>query len=226
MKKYSLLLFDADDTLFDYKKAAEKAIRKTFIKFGLDYSPEIYTVYETINAGIWAELEQGLISQEKLKSERFRRLGESLSVRYDENDFSINYQNFLAESDDLIDFAGELLEYLSDKYIISVITNGLKEVQLPRIGNSSINQFISQIIISEDVGFAKPDKKIFEYAMNISGHNIKEEVLMIGDNINADIRGGNDFGIDTCWLNPEGKNAGAINPTYTVSHLRELKEIL
>ncbi|MGL5692856.1 MAG: HAD-IA family hydrolase, partial [Peptostreptococcaceae bacterium] len=121
----------------------------------------------------------------------------------------------------------ELLSYLSEKYKIVIITNGLLSVQNNRIRNSIVNHYFDEVIISDEIKIAKPDSKIFEYALNTIKHNNKNSVLMIGDSLSSDIKGGFNFGIDTCWFNSNQKlNNSKINPTFEINSLLQLKELL
>lgn len=226
--KYKVILFDADETLFDFKKAEKEAFKNTMIEFNIDYDENYhFSTYKEINTAIWKELEEGLITQAKLKTERFRRLIEKLNLNFNENDFSDTYMKHLAAGSFLFDGATELIEDLSSKYILSIVTNGLTSVQEGRLKKSVIAKYFKDIVISEEVGISKPNPEIFEYALsNIEGVN-KNEILMIGDSLSSDIRGGINYGIDTCWFNiHKEKNNSGLSPTYEVSSYKELADLL
>ena len=108
-----------------------------------------------------------------------------------------------------------------------LLTNGLSSVQHPRFRRSSIFHYFDSVVVSEDVGIAKPHSGIFEHTMKTLGHSCKNDVLMIGDNLRSDIQGGVNFGIDTCWYNPNRKkNESGITPSYEIEHLLQLENIL
>lgn len=167
-----------------------------------------------------------------MKVERFRQLFEKNNLDYNAKDFSNGYLKRLGEGVFLFDGVVNFCKYISEKYKVAIITNGLKEVQYPRIEKSGIGNFIDEIVISEEVGFAKPDKKIFEIAIEklekISNQKYgKDEIIMIGDSQTADIQGGINIGIDTCWVNIVGKvERENIKPTYKVTSIKELYEIV
>ena len=226
--KYKVILFDADETLFDFKKAEREAFKNTMIEFGVSYDESYhFNIYKEINTAIWKELEEGLITQEKLKTERFRRFIEKIEMDFNENDFATTYMKYLGEGSFLFEGAKELIEDLSDKYILSIVTNGLTAVQERRVKKSVIAKYFKDIVISEEVGISKPNPDIFEHAINNLGKFSKDEVLMIGDSLNSDIRGGINYNIDTCWYNPNNaENKTNLKPTYEMVDYKELRNLL
>lgn len=226
--KYKVILFDADETLFDFKKAEKEAFKNTMIEFGVSYDESYhFNIYKEINTAIWKELEEGLITQEKLKTERFRRFIEKIEMDFNENDFATTYMKYLGEGSFLFEGAKELIEDLSDKYILSIVTNGLTTVQERRVKKSVIAKYFKDIVISEEVGISKPNPDIFEHAINNLGKFSKDEVLMIGDSLNSDIRGGINYNIDTCWYNPNNaENKTNLKPTYEMVDYKELRNLL
>lgn len=226
--KYKVLLFDADETLFDFKKSESIALEHAILDFDIPYDPEHHLkIYEAINAAIWKEFEEGKITQNTLKVERFKRLSQELGINFDPHRFSERYMYHLAEASFLLDDATALLEKLQGKFKLVIVTNGLAYVQNRRIGKSSIAEYFSHIVISEEVGVAKPNPEIFEHTLELIGQLDKSEVLMIGDSLSSDIKGGNNFGIDTCWYNPKKlDNTSQVKPTYEISNLISLVDIL
>lgn len=225
--KYKILLFDADETLFDFKKAEKEAFKNTILEFGINYDESYhFETYKEINTIIWKELEEGLITQAKLKVERFKRLSQKLNISYNENDFAKSYMKNLALGSFLFENAREVVQNLSEKYTLLIITNGLTAVQDTRIRKSEIAKYFKDIIISEEIGISKPNPDIFEYSLKNLDFN-KGEVLMIGDSLSSDIKGGINFGIDTCWYNPnKSQNNTNMSITHEVSSLKELEELL
>lgn len=226
--KYKVILFDADETLFNFKKAEKEAFKNTMIDFGIDYDESYhFNTYEEINSAIWKELEQGLITQEKLKTERFRRFIDRLDMNFDENEFASTYMKYLGDGSFLFEGALELIEDLSNKYILSIVTNGLTIVQERRIKKSVIAKYFKDIVISEEIGISKPHPNIFEHAINNLGEFSKDEILMIGDNLSSDIKGGINYNIDTCWYNPNKvENTSNLTPTYEMTDYKEIRSLL
>jgi len=189
--KYKVLLFDADDTLFDFKKTEEFALEVALTKIGVDYDKEYHlTVYKKVNTKIWKELEEGKILLKKLKTERFKRYFEKLQVEFDPVKFADIYMESLGDGSFLFEDAREIVEELGKKTRMAIITNGLSKVQNKRIKKSIISHHFEEVVISEEVEITKPNPEIFELTMARINHSDKSSVLMIGDNLASDIQGG------------------------------------
>lgn len=226
--KYKIIIFDADETLFDFKKSERDAFKNTMLEFDIEYDENHHLkIYKEINTAIWKELEEGLITQKKLKVERFKRLSDRLDSGFDEGEFAKSYMKHLSYASFLYDDSIELVESLHKDYRLTIITNGLKDVQDNRIRKSIIAKYFEDIVVSEEVQVSKPDPKIFEHTLNNIRHTDKRKVLIVGDSLTSDIQGGINFGIDTCWFNPNKIiNETGITPTYEICNLMELKDIL
>jgi len=226
--KYEVIIFDADETLFDFKKSERVAFKNTMIEFDINYDEDHHlTIYKRINTAIWKELEEGLITQKKLKVERFKRLSDTLNAGFDEVEFAKSYMKHLSLASFLYEGSMDLIASLHKDYRLTLITNGLKDVQDNRIRKSIIAKYFEDIVISEEVQVSKPDPKIFEHALNHINHTDKSKVLIVGDSLTSDIQGGINFGIDTCWFNPNKTiNKTEIKPTYEISNLLELKSMI
>ncbi len=226
--KYEVILFDADETLYDFKKSEREAFKNTMLEFNIEYDEENHLkTYQDINTTLWKEFEQGLITQEKLKIERFKRLSDMLKINFDENNFAILYMKHLSNASFLYDNSIDLLDELNQHYRLGIVTNGLTLVQDKRIRQSTIAKYFDAIVISEEILISKPNPGIFEYTLKNLDFFDKSKVLMVGDSLNSDIQGGINFGIDTCWYNPNKiKNETSIKPTYEISNLNELKSLL
>lgn len=225
--KYTTILFDLDSTLFDYDISETKALKNTFRDFNLPFENKVIPTYRELNAKLWKQFEEGKLSQKIIKVRRFEQLADALGLTFDTEKFSIRYLLHLSEGTDLIDGAREIIEFLSNKTDLVLITNGLTIVQRPRIKNSGLEKHFKEVIISEEVGFAKPDVKIFDIIFERLGFPAKETVLIVGDSLTSDIAGGINYGIDTCWFNPDSLCfVDGINYTYVIKHLSDIKKIL
>lgn len=226
--KYEVILFDADETLYDFKKSEREAFKNTMLKFNIEYDESYHLkIYQEINSALWKEFEQGLITQESLKIERFKRLSDKLEVVFDETNFATLYMQHLADASFLYDNSIELIETLNKSYRLGIITNGLTLVQDKRIRKSTIAKFFETIVISEEILISKPNPKIFEHTLKTIDFSDKEKVLIVGDSLSSDIQGGINFGIDTCWYNPKKIiNKTSIQPTYEISNFDEFKSLL
>lgn len=227
MSQYRWLLFDADGTLFDFDQAETAALVGTFRAFDLQYQPDFARVYREINGQIWRDFELGLIDQDLIRTSRFARLFQSLDLNANPESFSRKYLENLARGTYLIDGAEEVLRQLRPYFDLAIITNGLKDVQRPRFARSPIGEYFHVLVISEEVGAAKPDPAIFEAAFDLIGHPSRKDVLMIGDSLTSDIAGGLGYGIDTCWFNPSNLEPDPnLVVQYEISDLRQLLDIL
>lgn len=224
---YTWLLFDADGTLFDYDTAEAFALERAFDDTGIPFEARFAAEYRRVNTQIWREFEAGTIDQKTLKTERFQRLFTALGLTLNPAEFSNQYLNRLSQGIFLIDGAEALIKSLHGKFGLAIITNGLKEVQRPRFTRSALNGCFSQIIISDEVGASKPGRRIFDIAFEQMNNPPKQNVLIIGDSLTSDIQGGVNYGIDTCWFNPDGKSNGhSVHPTYRIKTLADLHSIL
>jgi putative hydrolase of the HAD superfamily len=223
INKYKYLLFDLDNTLFDFEKAEEVSLRRTFEKFGIPHTRENIQAYFEVNRGIWQEFEEGKISQDRLRWERFRRFSLKTGVSFDPVEAGDFYLEDLSHCAELIEGAEELIKSLSGRFELIMITNGLTVVQRPKIKRSSIGKYFSHLYISQEVGTAKPNPEFFDAVFSGVKIENKEEALIIGDSLSSDIAGGCNYGIDTCWFNPGRKKPeGGCFPTYEIHRLKEL----
>jgi YjjG family noncanonical pyrimidine nucleotidase len=225
---YKLVLIDADNTLFDYNKAEKYALETTLREFGCKENlEEIRNDYKVINKGMWQDLENGKVTKEVLRTERFRRLFDKNGFDIPVEQFSRRYLDHLSDTSFLIRDAEEVCDYLSQKYKLVLVTNGIKDVQYSRLNKSVIKQYFHEIVISDDIGYSKPDPAFFDYTMDIAGHTDKSTTIIIGDSLSSDMRGGISYGIDTCWFNFESvTNETALNPKYQIGELKDLYRIL
>ena len=226
MKRYDVILFDADNTLFDFDMAEKNAISEIFRKYNI---PENFIpVYSAINKSLWEELEQGKVTRERLKVKRFEIVFSMANVPLDNGErVAQEYTDLLAEQSRLYDGALSVCQKLrSLGKKIYIVTNGNIGVQERRFEKSGLCHYVDGIFISESVGFAKPAKEYFDCVLEKTGAK-REECLIVGDSLGSDILGGINSGIDTCWFNPKNKeNTKDYAPTYTVNSLFDIFGII
>lgn len=224
---YTWLLFDADGTLFDYRAAEDGALRQNFAVHGLAFLPTHKERYQTINHAYWQRLERKEITIAELRSGRFRQLFVETGIDYDAETFADTYLAQLAQQAQLIDGAAELLADLHGRFRLALITNGLADVQYPRLTRSGLADYFEAVIVSDEVGVAKPQAAIFDAAFARMGQPTKRDVLMIGDSLSSDMQGGVNYGIDTCWFNENGRfTRNGLPLRYEIHHLSDLRAIL
>ena len=221
------VLFDLDDTLFDFHKAEKIALTKTLVHFGIDPTEETLALYSTINAAHWKRLELGEISREEVKVGRYRELFKTIGVECDPVKATAYYESMLAIGHYFMPGAPELLEELYRKYRLYIVSNGTAKVQEGRIGSSRIAKYMDGIFISQILGANKPDKQFFDICFaEIPDFSLSETVI-IGDSLSSDIKGGINAGITTVWFNPKGiENDNDIKPDYTIKELSEVPGLL
>lgn len=225
--RYQWLLFDADGTLFDYDRAERAALGRACERIGVSFDANCLAAYRGINEAMWKAVERGETTPGAVKVRRFELLLETLQVAYPAAAFSADYLECLAACSQLTEGAEESLRTLAPKYRMAILTNGLKEVQRGRLAGSAIRQHISDLIISEEIGFAKPARGFFDAAFARLGEPPRHAALMIGDGWASDILGAVAYGLDACWFNPSRKPRPA-QPKITreITSLRELTDWL
>lgn len=228
MMNYRWLLFDADDTLFDFHSAQDFSLTKTLVHFGLDPTPQRKQRFKTINAGLWADFDQGKITQEALVVERYARFLEQEGVEGDPatwNDYGLHA---LAENPLLIPGAERLCRNLSEKYTLALVTNGVDYVQRSRLEASPLARYFGdRVYISGEMGCRKPEKIFFEKALkDLGAERQSGKVLVIGDSLSSDIRGAFNARLDSLWFDRSGKGEGHPKPTYRATSFADMEKLL
>lgn len=228
MKDYRWLLFDADNTLFDFDAAEEHLLTRTFLHFGVEPSTALMDRYRAINGAMWAAFNRGEISQEALVVERYRRFLEQEGIAGDPaawNDYGLHC---LARDPVLLPGAEELCRALAGRYTLALITNGVAFVQRERLERSPLRDFFGErVYISGEMGCRKPEKVYFDRVLaHLGAAEERELVLVIGDSLSSDIQGAVNAGLDSVWLSPEEARAGAVRPTWQVPSLERLGALL
>ncbi len=224
---YQWLLFDADGTLFDYDRAESFALENTFRDLNLPMQPEDQETYRQINHQVWVDFENRKITAAALRTRRFELLFEAIQLKADAAGFSARYLVNLSQQSHLVEGAEAVIKALARKYQLALITNGLSDVQRPRLAGSPIAPFFQEVAISEEIGAAKPDPAYFQAVFDRIAPVQRDQALVIGDSLSSDIQGGINFGLDTCWYNPEGNPPKpGISPRYQIQHIEELLSFL
>ncbi|HWS24420.1 MAG TPA: YjjG family noncanonical pyrimidine nucleotidase [Anaerolineales bacterium] len=224
-KKYDLLLFDLDETLLDFGAAERYAFDALLKEFGMMDDGTLLSAFSLINHKTWAEMEQKLITLDQVKVLRFQRFIEHFSLPFEPNVMAFEYLRKLSENHTEIPGAMNLIRSLSGNYRLGLVTNGLSEVQKPRLRNSGLDLYFEHIFISEEIKVAKPSHEFFSLVFEKFQNPDKRRTIIVGDSMSSDIKGGIDYGIDTCWFNPDHVPP-KFQPTYTISDLSQLVDLL
>lgn len=225
------IFFDLDHTIWDFDKNAEETLQELYITHGLAnmglQSADVFIeTYTRNNHQLWADYHVGRITKQALRETRFRKTFLDLGVEPELIPvvFEDDYVRICPTKTNLFPHAHKVLQYLSERYELHIISNGFKESQDIKMTNTGLLPYFKNIIISELVGVNKPDKAIFEHAVNLAGATISNSI-MIGDSLEADVYGALGYGMDAIYFNPAGLDKPADVPVQITS-LKELMEIL
>ena len=227
MKHITDIFFDLDHTLWDFEKNSALAFEKVLKKYQIKIELDIFLKYYVpLNLKYWELYRHEKVTQPQLRYGRLKDTFDQLN--YEISDelidlLSTEYIHYLPEFNYLFDGTIEVLEYLNDKYCLHIITNGFQEVQAGKMKNSGIDKYFKTITNSEMAGVKKPNPKIFEYALQKANAK-KQNSIMIGDCLDADINGALNFGMDAIHFNENKKEIP--NHVKQVNHLIELKNHL
>ena len=229
MAIYTCVLLDIDNTLLDFDAAERQALTDMLAEYELPHDENACAVYHKVNRELWDSLAKGQLNKQKLFQIRFSRFMQAMQLPDNGKSKAMNdrYEELLATHADLLPGALTALEELGEVATLAIVSNGALAVQESRIAASCIGRYMDGIYISEKVGAAKPSAKLFEHAFRDLGITNKSRVLMVGDDLLADIKGGQNAGVDTCWFNPKNEeNKSGITPKYTVGSYEELYRIV
>lgn len=221
--KWDWIFFDADETLFTFDSFT--GLQRMFLDYSVTFTAEDFQDYQAVNKPLWVDYQNGAITSLQLQRQRFVGWGEQLNVPPEElNDA---FMNAMAEICAPLPGAVSLVNALHGKVKMGIITNGFTSLQQIRLERTGLRDRFDLLVISEEVGVAKPDPRIFDYALEQAGSPDRSRVLMVGDTAESDILGGINAGLSTCWLNAHHREQPAgIEPTSTVASLSELEQLL
>ena len=224
---YPYLLFDADNTLFDFDQAERNAHLLLCRAHGLAFSEEGYQLYHKCNADLWRDFDRGLCTKEYLLVERFRRYLAITGERADPEALNRDHLRALGEGAMLLPGAEELCRVLSKDHRLYLLTNAVASVQKTRFTNSAIAPYFQGVFISEEVGAGKPDPAYFDYVFHAVPGLARDNALVIGDSLTSDIQGANNAGLPCCWFNPKGQpRPQGLRIDYEIRALEELYAIV
>ncbi|MEO5944846.1 MAG: YjjG family noncanonical pyrimidine nucleotidase [Ferruginibacter sp.] len=231
MPVYKHLFFDLDHTLWDFDTNAKTSLTDVYAHFDLDNKvaapfDDFYRKYLHHNEILWNRYQQGTITAEELKWRRmwrtfmdFKIADETLS-----KNVSTRFLEILPTKKEVFPHTFEILKYLKDKnYELHLITNGFEKTQWSKLKNSNLDIFFTEVITSEGSNSLKPKKEIFDFAIAKANAKLHESI-MLGDNLDADVQGAMNAGMDAVFVNHINATT-LIKPTYTITHLQQLEDI-
>ena len=230
MKSYKHIFFDLDRTLWDFDKNSEESISDLFSKHKLELKlqvdfPVFFKEYVIKNHELWAMYRKGKVTKDELRLRRFHHTFQRFNLN--DPDFALQFNDeyikLCSSKSNLIPNTLEVLDYLKPMYKLHIITNGFIEAQELKIKNSGLSAYFENVIVSDGMGFTKPDKRIFYHALDEAKAN-PEDSIMIGDDYGPDIEGARAVGMDQIFFTKElTKNQEA---TYVVNDLIEIKKVI
>ena len=225
---YLYLLFDADDTLFDFPRASARAFHIMCRKHGIPDTPEVYALYHNINLELWAAFDRGEVSKDFVTLERYVRFLKALDLNADPSACNRDYLEALGQRAYPLPYALETCRTLHERgHQLYIITNAVASVQRKRLGNSPFAPLISGAFISEEAGASKPSRAYFDYVRSQLPGITPENTLVIGDSLATDMRGANNAGLPCCWVNPGGlPRPTDLRLDYEIQDLRSLLPIV
>lgn len=225
--RYDTILFDADGTLLDFHRSEKEAVREALLMSGIDATEEQIKVYSEINDSLWKMLERGEIERSVLLYRRFELFCDRYGYTADAKKIAEDYMHTLSTKAYLIDGVVQMLESLYGKVRMYIITNGVEFIQRGRYARTGIEKYFDGIFISEAMGVQKPSTKYFEYVADHVDGLDKARTLVVGDSLTSDIKGGNNFGVDTCWYSPvQTDTRGLAVPTYRAESFDDIVKII
>lgn len=236
MKQYKAVFIDWDQTIGDWDFAARHAQEDLYNKYHLSEffpsSEQWFNAYEEHNLVLWGQYGKGEINRQFLQRDRFlypilQRLGLGFApqplvdladqIGHDFLQLTNKYFTLLPD-------ASKMVQYLADKYPLTIVSNGFSEVQHYKIEHSGLKQYFKFVLLSEEVGINKPQAGIYLHALELNGVNA-DEAIMIGDSYNSDIQGAKNANIDQIWIRPASASSDQ-SATYEVTDITQIKDIL
>ena len=224
--RYSTILFDLDNTLYDSDIAADIAFETTLASVGVLPTPDLLDTFVAINVDLWGKVEQGVLTPNEVRSLRFAQLIERGGFAADPEAMGDAYVLGLGSNGELYDGALAMLAEVAMDASLGLVTNGIGEVQRMRVARTDIGRYFDAIVISGEVGVAKPGAEIFDIAFEQLGHPDKASTIIVGDSLSSDMRGGIDYGIATCLYAPNGSPETDLPITHRITDLTEIPDIV
>jgi YjjG family noncanonical pyrimidine nucleotidase len=230
-KNYTCVFFDLDHTLWDYETNSRETLYDLYHDRDLEGKgvwsfDRFFDEFRRVNLELWDQYDAGLIDSQVIRRERFIKIFAAFSIKDAllSEQISHAYLSTCPTKGNLMPHAMDVLNYLKEKYILTIITNGFEEIQSTKIASSQITPYFNHVITSQKAGARKPSKSIFDYALQLNGATC-HQAIMIGDNVVADIGGARAASIDAVFFNPES-NAHDHDATHEITSLDQLLNIL
>lgn len=224
---YQFLLFDLDDTIFDFHAAETQALQALFDTAKIALTPDLRQKYHRFNQQLWQLYEDDQINRQELLTSRFPLFFRKMQLNAHGLDLDKVYRTNLGNQHQLLPGAAALLRELDKSYRLFAVTNGIANTQRKRLVDADLDQYFDDVFISEEVGCQKPLKAFYDYTFKHIPKFDKHQALIIGDSLSADVLGGQNNAVDTLWFNPHYlPNRSEVLPTYQIQTLTQLPNLL
>lgn len=230
-KRYKSIFFDLDHTLWDFDTNSRETLEELYDNYqlekrGITSFKAFHTVFNEVNSDLWSLYDKGLIKGDVIRAERFKRVLAPFQITDEEliGKLSHEYLYICPRKGVLLPGALDTLNYLNEKYSLSLITNGFDDVQHLKLASGKISHYFKHVVTSQQAGHKKPAREIFDYALGLHAHQASE-AIMIGDNLETDIAGAQNAAVDAVFYNPQGIDHQQ-NPNHEIIALNELQAIL
>lgn len=220
------VFIDIDDTLLDFNESAKEAIKIIMDKNNLRYTPVVFDTFLNINNMLWDKIEKGTLTKSELFEIRWNMIFNELGINFDGKIFEDIFRARLSDCAVPVPHAKELLEYLHRKYTVYAASNAILKQQEKRLSKAGMLKYIDKMFISDQLGFFKPSRDFFDVCFSQLPNLSVDKAIIIGDSATADINGGADYGLKTCWFNRSGMSHKGVKADYIVSSLDEIFDIL
>ena len=218
------VLFDLDETLFDFKSDERAALKSTLLSLGIKTDDDVLSLYSRINLDQWKRLEKREITRDQAKFNRYKLFFEALGVNSDPNLANELYEGKLSEQGRLLPGAKQTLERLYGSFRLFIVSNGTEQVQRGRLKNTGIDIFFEKAFFSEQIGFEKPDIRFFDACFSSIPDFDRKSTVIVGDSLSSDIAGGRMAGITTLWINSGSQTSNL--PDMEVNNLEQAADLI
>ena len=226
-EEITTVFMDVDDTLLDFKECARENVRNCCIKNGIQYSDHLFEFFLSRNIVLWKRIEDGFLTVDELHQTRWAGIFRDLGIEADGPAFELDFIAGLRDTHVPVSGSHEVMKYLHDRYKVYVVSNASNLQQSTRLGKAGLMQFVDGVFGSLDIGFNKPSRDYFDYCFSQLGNTRPDQTIIIGDSLNADISGGQAYGLHTIWFNIRNvEPSDSTFPDYTIHSLLEIPSIL
>ena len=225
MNRYDAILLDADDTLMDFQLAEKHALSQVLARLNMD-TEEATSAYHKANSACWRALERGELTQQRLRYKRFEDFFEIVGCKADPVEVGNWYIEALSHQGPLLPGALDVVKEIAKHRPIAIVTNGIAPIQHGRMDASGLNPYVKALVISDEMGVAKPNPKLIHEALKQLGGIKPTRALMVGDSLATDVTCARNAGVDACWLNAKGAKADPKLPiAYEITDISQLPAI-